>query len=61
MVEVLMLCSSESCKAAPRIDPHPPPPDDKGEMQVMSDSNVSVIFSNFSVIFRDFFVPVNFQ
>ena len=35
-VEVLLCCSSESCKGAPKEPPKPPPPGDKGEMQVCS-------------------------
>ena len=33
-VEVLLCCSTESCKGAPREPPKPPPLGDKGEMQV---------------------------
>ena len=33
-VEVLLCCSTESCKGAPKAPPKPPPPGDKGEMQV---------------------------
>jgi ATP-dependent RNA helicase DOB1 len=32
-VEVLLCCSTESCKGAPKAPPKPPPPGDKGEMQ----------------------------
>lgn len=35
VVEVLIRCSTESCKTAPKIAPLPPPPGDKGEMQVV--------------------------
>ena len=35
IAEVLLCCSSESCRNAPRMPPHPPQPDDKGEMQVV--------------------------
>ena len=34
VAEVLLRCSTESCKAVPKMEPRPPPPDDKGEMQV---------------------------
>ena len=33
-VEVLLCCSTESCKRAPKEPPKPPPSGDKGEMQV---------------------------
>ena len=33
-VEVLLCCSAESCKRAPKEPPKPPPSGDKGEMQV---------------------------
>ena len=33
-VEVLLCCSTESCRGAPKVPPKPPPPGDKGEMQV---------------------------
>ena len=32
---MLLCCSTESCRNAPRSPPHPPPPGDKGEMQVV--------------------------
>ena len=35
IAEVLLCCSTESCRDAPRSPPHPPPPGDKGEMQVV--------------------------
>ena len=35
IAEVLLCCSSESCRNAPRTPPHPPLPGDKGEMQVV--------------------------
>lgn len=35
IAEVLLCCSSESCRNAPRTPPHPPKPGDKGEMQVV--------------------------
>ena len=34
MVEVLLRCSTESCRNAPKTAPRPPSPGDKGEMQV---------------------------
>ena len=34
VVEVLLRCSTESCRKAPKADPHPPPSGDKGDMQV---------------------------
>ena len=33
-VEVLLCCSTESCRGAPKAAPKPPPSGDKGEMQV---------------------------
>jgi len=34
IAELLLLCSTETCRN-PRAPPHPPPPGDKGEMQVI--------------------------
>ena len=33
-VEVLLCCSTDSCRGAPKTPPKPPPSEDKGEMQV---------------------------
>lgn len=33
-VEVLLCCSTDSCRGAPKAAPKPPLPGDKGEMQV---------------------------
>ena len=36
VVEVLLHCSTESCRNAAKVPPRPAPPGDKGEMQVIN-------------------------
>ena len=46
IAEVMLCCSSESCRNAPKAPPRPPPPGDKGEMQVLCHLKMYIVMKN---------------